>query len=187
MKQKEEIRKLLQELRRDREQKRTLPHQKNPNPTQPTNNYLDNNAPPLSNTPNTPNQYNPNLPNQEEQPEVSEVQEILEIINTAKNLVKENQFNPEILSKLLTERDNNTFAYQIISQEGKGEELINQLEGIRSSQSQNNNNSSSKNPNPDKDKNSLTRIILFGSLFLAIIAVVGTIIMISKIKSRKSK
>ena len=116
--------------------------------------------------------------------EKTKAKELLRELITAENLVKENQFDSEILSKLLTEKENNTTAYQIINQEGRGDKIIGQLENIQSSQSQNNNNSSSKNPNSDKDKNSLTRIILFGSLFLAVVIVIW-VVMTTRWKNKK--
>nr|CAG8435726.1 12349_t:CDS:10 [Entrophospora candida] len=96
-----------------------------PRPHQPTNS-------------NTPHQYNPdpnkekeennpNSPNPEEQPEV---EGLLQTVIAAESLVKENKSDPEILSKLITERDNNTLLYQIINQEGRLDKVINELESI---------------------------------------------------------
>ncbi|CAG8654063.1 4804_t:CDS:2, partial [Ambispora gerdemannii] len=52
-----------------------------------------------------------------------QAQELLKLIITAELLVKEQKFNPQILSQLIKEKNNNTPSYQLLNKERRAEQL----------------------------------------------------------------
>ncbi|CAG8821194.1 15229_t:CDS:1, partial [Racocetra fulgida] len=77
------------------------------------------------------NNSNSTTPEQKEQSEV-----LLKLIITAELLIKDNQFNPELLSQLLKEKEQNTEAYQLLKE--RIEQVINELTNLQQKQNKNN-------------------------------------------------
>ena len=115
------------------------------------------------------NNSNSTTPEQKEQSEV-----LLKLIIEAELLTKDNQFNPDILSQLLKEKENNTEAYQLLKE--RIEQVINELSSLQ--QSQNKNNESIVNNN----KSDISPIKIF-----TIIGIIGVIIMSSLVVFKKAK
>ncbi|KLL04127.1 MAG: hypothetical protein MRERV_27c014 [Mycoplasmataceae bacterium RV_VA103A] len=159
------------------------PEQPHQSPTPPNNNETSNPLP----TPETiQNHYNQdkdrslveNNSTDEEQKQAN--QELLNLIITAELLIKDNQFNPDTLSQLLKEKEQNTEAYQLLKE--RIEQVINELTNLQ--QKQNKNNDVEVNNNKSS---SITPTQIF-----AIVGVVGAVVIISvlaikKMKRRKSK
>ncbi|CAG8464682.1 7882_t:CDS:2 [Cetraspora pellucida] len=152
------------------------PHQ---SPTPPNNNETSNPLP----TPETiQNHYNQdkdkslveNNSTDEEQKQAN--QELLNLIITAELLIKDNQFNPDTLSQLLKEKEQNTEAYQLLNKEGRIEQTINKLTNLQ--EKQNKNNDSVVNNN----KSDISPIKIF-----TIIGIIGVIIMSSLVVFKKAK
>ncbi|KLL04401.1 MAG: hypothetical protein MRERV_23c002 [Mycoplasmataceae bacterium RV_VA103A] len=153
------------------------PEQPHQSPTPPNNNETSNPLP----TPETiQNHYNQdkdrslveNNSTDEEQKQAN--QELLNLIITAELLIKDNQFNPDTLSQLLKEKEQNTEAYQLLKE--RIEQVINELSSLQ--QSQNKNNESVANNN----KSDISPIKIF-----TIIGIIGVIIMASLVVFKKAK
>ncbi|CAG8682565.1 5367_t:CDS:2, partial [Ambispora leptoticha] len=102
------------------------------NPKQNPNNFLPSNTD-IQNNYNSDKDKstidnNPTLTTPEQK---VQAQELLKLIITAELLVKERKFNPETLSQLKKEKEQNTLAYQLLNQEGRIEQAISQLQSIQ--------------------------------------------------------
>jgi len=146
-------------------------NQPNNNPSSEKEKDKPNNSPLPSST-DIQNQYNSdkdkseienssNLTNQEEQ---NQAQELLKIVISAELLTNKKQFNSELLTKLITEKKNNTALYQLLNKAGRIDKVISQLESIQQSQKDNNKLSQKK-----KDNNQIPVgiiVVVAGGIFL---------------------
>ncbi|CAI2186589.1 19927_t:CDS:2, partial [Funneliformis geosporum] len=74
---------------------------------------------------------NPNLITPEQKVQANE---LLKIVISGELLIKKKRFNREILTKLITEKKNNTFLYQLLNKESRIDKVISKLESIQQSQ-----------------------------------------------------
>ena len=97
-------------------------------------------------------------------------------------MIKKKQFNPEILTKLITEKKNNTSLYQLLNKEGRVDRVINQLENIQ----QKDNNKSVGNNQNQRD-NKITAKIIVGIVILLVLLGLGITVVLRKRRRRKIK
>lgn len=162
------------------------PNQKQDNPPPPSN--QENNTP--SST-NIQNQYNSGKDKSEIEnsyqlttsKQKESTQELLKLIITAELLIKEQKSNPEILSQLSKEKEQNTLAYQSLNKEGRISKVINGLVSIQKSQKNNNKLAGNHQPPP---LSLLPKLLISGTIVGVIIIGLGTIILIRKRRGKKS-
>ncbi|CAI2162422.1 10702_t:CDS:2 [Funneliformis geosporum] len=150
--------------------KNLKPKNKNNNP----NGQNKGNPPSNPNKPNNPlpppadiqNHYNSDKDkdktNNTNSEQKAKSQALLKILITAELLIKQKQFNPEILAKLAREKEQNSLLYQTLNQEGRIDKAIEQQKNIQKS-SQN-----KANPTAEKEPN---QPFPFGIFFASLLAV----------------
>ncbi|CFW92937.1 protein of unknown function [endosymbiont DhMRE of Dentiscutata heterogama] len=116
------------------------------------------------------NNSNSTTPEQKEQSEA-----LLKLVIEAEFLIKDNQFNPDTLSQLLKEKEQNTEAYQLLKE--RMEQAINELSSLE----QQNNNNESNEPSTNNTPQILTIVGVIGLMVMV------SVVVIRKIRNKKIK
>lgn len=141
-----------------------------PSPTEIQNNYN-------SDKDKSEIENNSNLTSPEQKDQANK---LLKIVISAELLIKKKQFNSEILTKLITEKKNNTSLYQLLNKESRIDKVISKLESIQQQSQKHNNKSLVKNQDNDQIP---TGIIVICGAFLLL--GLGMVTMVVRKKTRK--
>ena len=106
-----------------------------------------------------------NNPTLTDSKEKQQANEFLKIVISGELLVKKGQINPKVLTKLITEKKNNTSLYQLLNKESRIDKVISELENIQK-------DSSNKSLYKNKINNKIPLGFVIGSTFFVITVIV---------------